>query len=113
MHLKFGIASVDHILASDLYISKDIKLKKSTMEELVNSQRRDPFCLEMLSNLNEGENCAFDIDDNSLIACILQANRQIVIPNSLKERSLTINRYLTIVGHLDGRNIYYRIKRHF
>lgn len=83
------------------------------MEELVNSQPRDLFCSEILRKLKEWKNTAFYIDDTGLLVRTLQANPQLVIPHSLKERILVVSHYPALGGHPDGRRLYYRIKRYF
>ena len=85
------------------------------IEELLEEQKEDEFCLEARARLANKPECQYFEDHHGLICRRAQKDNaeQIILPKNLRRQALLLAHYPRLAGHLDGSLMYRTLRRIF
>lgn len=85
------------------------------IDELVIEQSKDPYCRSIRRQIDRGDEIPFLEDDRGLLVrrAPLDDRLQIVVPASLRQRTLYLSHYPQASGHPGGTRMYYTLRRTF
>lgn len=109
---------MNEAIIDDLFISQDDELSGEelipiSIDELVISQHTDPFCIDVHYRLNGWDILPFTLDSSGVVTRIVDRYPQMVIPETLKSRSMHITHHSELSGHPGGRKMYYILRRDY
>ena len=109
------------VAAGCLALDSPASMAAITHKEFSHEQHSDPFCKEVTSRLERGEEPAelrrsrFFVNREGLVCrkAHLDGAEQIVVPTALRESLLYLSHYSATSGHPGGRRLFYTLQQRF
>ena len=103
----------DAILATEETTDDEAMLRPVSVEELIQAQTSDPFCVRIRQRLNGGQQLPFEGNDEGLLCRRVEQYQQIIVPPELRPRILHIGHHARLAGAPGGRKLYTTLRREY
>ena len=111
--MEWDYDSQDAILATEETLANEAQLQPVTVQELLQAQQFDAFCMAIRERLNAGHDLPFEANEAGLLERRVERYQQVIVPPDLRPRILYAGHHAKLAGAPGGRKLYMTLRREY